>query len=100
MMLIFERPVLSDILAAKLPILYAGIMSCGVAYTLQVLGQKGMNPTIASLILSLESSISVLAGWLILGQKLGPRQLIGCGVMFGAIILAQLPIKPSVKSAD
>ena len=97
--LIFERPVLSDILAAKLPILYAGIMSCGVAYTLQVLGQKGMNPTIASLILSLESSISVLAGWLILGQKLGPRQLIGCGVMFGAIILAQLPIKPSVKSA-
>ncbi len=99
MMLIFERPVLSDILAAKLPILYAGIMSCGVAYTLQVLGQKGMNPTIASLILSLESSISVLAGWLILGQKLGPRQLIGCGVMFGAIILAQLPIKPSVKSA-
>lgn len=99
MMLIFEHPVLSDILAAKLPILYAGIMSCGVAYTLQVLGQKGMNPTIASLILSLESSISVLAGWLILGQKLGPRQLIGCGVMFGAIILAQLPIKPSVKSA-
>ena len=99
MMLIFERPVLSDILAAKLPILYAGIMSCGVAYTLQVLGQKGMNPTIASLILSLESSISVLAGWLILGQKLGPRQLIGCGVMFGAIILAQVPIKPSVKSA-
>ena len=58
-----------------------------------------MNPTIASLILSLESSISVLAGWLILGQKLGSRQLIGCGVMFGAIILAQLPIKPSVKSA-
>lgn len=90
-MVIFEHPVLSDILSAWGPILYAGVMSCGVAYTLQVIGQKGMNPTIASLILSLESSISVLAGWVILGQKLSGRQLLGCVVMFGAILLAQLP---------
>ena len=93
MMLIFERPVLSDILAAKLPILYAGIMSCGVAYTLQVLGQKGMNPTIASLILSLESTVSVLAGWLILGQRMSVREIFGCVLVFAGIILVQIPWK-------
>lgn len=91
MMVLFEEPSLSRIFAAWMPILYAGIMSCGVAYTLQVVGQKGMNPTVSSLILSLESSISVLAGWALLGQKLSGRQLLGCGVMFGAIVLAQLP---------
>lgn len=80
-------------LAAKVPILYAGVMSCGVAYTLQIVGQKGMNPTVASLILSLESCISVLAGWLILGQNLSGREIFGCVLMFGAIILAQLPQK-------
>ena len=74
-------------------ILYAGVMSCGVAYTLQIVGQKGMNPTVASLILSLESCISVLAGWLILGQNLSGREIFGCVLMFGAIILAQLPQK-------
>lgn len=92
-MLVFERPVLSDILAAWMPILYAGIMSCGVAYTLQIVGQKGMDPTISSLILSLESSISVLAGWVILGQRLNGYQLAGCGAMVVAIVLAQLPAK-------
>ena len=81
-------------LAGWMPILYAGILSCGVAYTLQIIGQKGMSPTLSSLILSLESSISVLAGWMILGQKLSQRQLLGCAVMFGAIVLAQLPDKP------
>ncbi len=93
-MLFTEKPVLADIFAAWAPILYAGVMSCGVAYTLQIIGQKGMNPTLSSLILSLESSISVLAGWMILGQKLSQRQLLGCAVMFGAIVLAQLPDKP------
>ena len=83
-----------------IPILYAGIMSCGVAYTLQIVGQKGMNPTVASLILSLESCISVLAGWLILGQKLSVRELSGCLIMFGAIILAQLPGKQEKSSTD
>ncbi|MBQ8305104.1 MAG: DMT family transporter [Blautia sp.] len=90
-MLLFEHPQLSQILAAWKPILYAGIMSCGVAYTLQIIGQKDLNPTIASLIMSLESCISVIAGWLILGQAMSLRELTGCIVMFLAIILAQLP---------
>ena len=82
---------MSDILAAWMPILYAGVMSCGVAYTLQIVGQKGMNPTVASLILSMESVISVIAGWLILHQTLSTKELMGCVLMFAAIILAQLP---------
>lgn len=90
-MLIFEQPNLGAILQAWMPILYAGVMSCGVAYTLQIVGQKDMDPTIASLILSLESVVSVLAGWVILGQKLSSKELFGCVLMFAAIILAQLP---------
>ncbi len=82
---------MSDILAAWMPILYAGVMSCGVAYTLQIVGQKGMNPTVASLILSMESVISVIAGWLILHQTLSTKELMGCVLMFAAIILVQLP---------
>ena len=73
------------------PILYAGALSSGVGYTLQIIGQKGVNPTIASLVLSLESVISVLAGWLILQQSLSLREALGCVLMFCAIILAQLP---------
>lgn len=91
--LIFEHPQMSSILAAWQPVLYAGIMSCGVAYTLQIVGQKNMNPTVASLILSLESCISVLAGWFLLGQKLSTKEILGCFIMFAAIILAQLPQK-------
>lgn len=90
-MLLFEEPQLKGILTAWMPILYAGVMSCGVAYTLQIVGQKDMDPTVASLILSLESVVSVLAGWVLLGQKLSARELSGCVLMFGAIILAQLP---------
>ncbi len=77
---------------AWLPILYAGIMSCGVAYTFQIVGQKGLNPTIASLLMSLESVFSVIAGWFLLGQRLGVGELVGCAIMFIAIIFAQLPI--------
>lgn len=91
--LIFEHPQLSAFQGAWGAILYAGVMSCGVAYTLQIVGQKNMDPTVASLILSLESCISVLAGWIILGQKLSMREIIGCVVMFTAIVLAQLPQK-------
>ncbi|MDO4306483.1 MAG: DMT family transporter [Eubacteriales bacterium] len=90
---LLEKPQFSSICAAWMPILYAGVMSCGVAYTLQIIGQKDMNPTVASLILSLESCISVLAGWIILGQNLSTREILGCVIMFGAIILAQLPQK-------
>ena len=89
----FEAPDLGAILAGWLPILYAGVLSCGVAYTLQIVGQKNMDPTVASLILSLESVFSVLAGWVILHQTLSVRELAGCVLMFLAIILAQLPEK-------
>lgn len=89
--LFMEKPEFSQILAAGLPILYAGVLSCGVAYTLQIVGQKNMNPTIASLILSLESVVSVLAGWILLHQTLSGREIAGCIVMFLAIIIAQLP---------
>ena len=74
-----------------MPILYAGVLSSGVAYTLQIIGQKGVNPTVASLVLSLESVISVLAGWVLLHQSMSPREVTGCLLMFLAIILAQLP---------
>ena len=92
-MLLWERPALSQILAAWMPLLYAGVLSCGVGYTLQIVGQRNLDPPVASLILSLESVISVLAGWAILGQKLTVRELIGCVLVFCAILLAQLPQK-------
>ncbi len=90
---LFEQPSLAGLQAGMVPILYSGVMSCGIAYTLQIVGQKGADPTIASLIMSLESVISLLAGWVILGQALSVRELIGCGLMFFAIILVQLPEK-------
>lgn len=89
--LLFEQPDWSNILAAWKPVCYGGVMSCGVAYTLQIVGQKGMNPTVASLILSLESVVSVVAGFLILHQTMSYRELSGCCLMVVAIILAQLP---------
>ena len=92
-MLIWEEPSISEILTAWMPILYAGVLSCGVAYTLQIIGQKGMDPTVASLILSLESVVSLIAGWLILGQRLSNHELLGCALAFAAIILVQIPAK-------
>ena len=71
------------------PILYAGVMSSGVAYTVQIIGQKGMNPAVASLILSLESSISVLSGWVLLTLTARARNWLCVDVL--AIILAQIP---------
>lgn len=79
--------------SAWIPILYAGFLSCGVGYTLQIIGQEGLNPAIASLLMSLESVFSVIAGWIILGETMGPRELIGCGMIFIAIVLAQIPSK-------
>lgn len=90
-MLITEHPEMRLILQAWQPILYAGVFSCGIGYTLQIIGQKGTDPTVASLILSLESVVSVLAGWLLLGQRLSVRELGGCALMFAAILLAQMP---------
>lgn len=96
-MFLFEKPVITDILAAYVPVLYAGILSCGVAYTLQIVGQKNMEPSVASLILCLESVFSALAGWLILKQKLSPKELLGCLLVFTAVILAQLPQKSKMN---
>lgn len=78
-------------LDAWIPLLYAGVLSCGVAYTLQIIGQEDVNPSVASLLMSLESVFSVLAGFVLLHQKLSLRELLGCVFIFIAIILAQLP---------
>lgn len=91
MLLFREAPTAHDLTRSWLPILYAGVLSSGVGYTLQIIGQKGVNPTIASLVLSLESVISVLAGWVVLNEALSVREGLGCVLMFIAIILAQLP---------
>lgn len=92
-MLLFEEPSVSDIWAARLPILYIGVLSSGVAYTLQVLAQKHTDPTIASLVFSLESVFGLLGGYLILHQKLSGRELLGCALVFTAVVLSQLPTK-------
>ena len=78
---------------AWIPILYAGVLSCGAAFTLQIIGQRGMNPTVASLLMSLESVFSVLAGWMLLGEALSGRELLGCALIFSAVILAQLKVQ-------
>ena len=89
-MFIFEKPVIDNIIQARVSILYAGIMSCGVAYTLQILGQRHTSPTLATLLMSLESVFAALSGWLILGEKLSIKELLGCILIFSAVILAQL----------
>lgn len=87
-----EQNTLQGLLGAYIPILYLGIMSSGVGYTLQMVGQRGTNPTLASILMSLESVFAVLAGTLF-GERLSLREGIGCIIMFAAIILAQLPQK-------
>ena len=92
-MFIFETPHVKDILACALPILYAGIFSCGLAYTFQIIGQKHVDPAVASLLMSFESVFAALSGALILGETLSLKELSGCILMFCAVILAQLPEK-------
>ena len=92
-MVILEKPTFSMILAAWAPILYAGALSSGAGYTLQIIAQKDIEPTIASLICSLESVFSVLFGWLILHQALSGKELFGCALVFAAVILTQIPEK-------
>ena len=92
-MLIFESPVIADILDCWLPILYCGVFSSGIAYTLQVLGQEHAEPSVASLILSLESVFAVLFGVLLIGESLTLYEGIGCVVIFIAVIISQLPSK-------
>ena len=83
----------ANILACWLPLVYAGVLSMGVAYTLQIVGQQHMEPTAASLIMSLESVIAALCGWLILHETMTGTELLGCGLVFAAVILSQLPEK-------
>ena len=82
---------------AWVSILYAGILSCGVAYTLQIVGQVGVEPTLASMLLSLESVFSVISGRILLHQYLGIKEIMGCVLIFAAIVLAQLPDKKKIQ---
>ena len=92
--LIVEAPTLSALLLAWLPIFYAGVISCGIAYTLQVVAQRDTTPTITAIILSFESVFAVLMGFLLLHEVMSLKEVAGCVLMFAAIILAQLPEKP------
>lgn len=99
-MFIFEKPSIASALSCWLPILYAGVLSCGVAYTLQIVAQKYIQPTVAALILSLESVFAVLCGWALLKEVLATRELIGCLLIFAAVVLAQLPDKENKKAVE
>lgn len=90
-MFIFEKPSFKAILAAWLPIMYAGVLSSGVAYTLQIVGQRDTEPAVASILMSLECVFAGIGGWVILKERLSPREMFGCALMFAAVILAQSP---------
>lgn len=85
-----EEIILPGILDAAIPILYGGIFSVGIAYTLQVFGQRNAHPSAASIILSLESLFAVVGGWLLLSEQMTARGLFGCGLMLGGMVLAQV----------
>ncbi|MBR2742164.1 MAG: DMT family transporter [Clostridia bacterium] len=94
---IAEEPSWGKVISAAIPILYCGIVSGGIGYTLQIVAQRSTDPTVASLLLSLESVFAVIAGAFLLGERLSPRELIGCAVMFAAIILVQIPLPKKEK---
>ncbi len=98
-MFIFEDVDFAAILSCALPLLYVGIFSCGVGYTLQILAQKDSNPTVVTILLSLESVFAVIAGAIILKQQMTVREYIGCAIMFAAVILAQIqfPIRQKAE---
>lgn len=97
-MLIFEKPEISQISQCIGSLVYVGVFSSGVAYTLQIIAQKDANPTVVSLLLSLESVFAVIAGAIILSDTMSPREYIGCALMFAAVIVAQLPTKMLKKA--
>ena len=97
--MIAEGPSWADIQAAAVPLLYAGLLSNGVAYTLQIVAQKSADPTMASMIMSMESVFAALSGWVILHQTLSARELLGCGLVFTAILLAQTPVRESGRQS-
>ena len=96
--LLFEQPAMAEFVTYAGPILYCGVMSSGVAYTLQILGQRDLNPAVASLIMCLESVFSALGGWLLLHQNLSFRESTGCVLLFAAVVLAQLPLGRLMRS--
>ena len=96
-MFIFEKPVIADIKTAAPSLLYSGIMSCGIAYTFQILGQKKASPVVASLLMCLESVFAVITAAIILHENMLPREMAGCLIMFGAIILSQISESLSAK---
>ena len=95
---LFEQPAMAEFVTYAGPILYCGVMSSGVAYTLQILGQRDLNPAVASLIMCLESVFSALGGWLLLHQNLSFRESTGCVLLFSAVVLAQLPLGRLMRS--
>ena len=94
---LLEQPTWASLSQAIVPILYAGVLSGAVGYTLQIIAQRDTDPTVASLILCLESVFAVLASWLLQGSLLSLRELSGCGLMFVGILLAQLPERPAPR---
>ena len=96
---LLETPSWKAILTCWFPIAYAGVLSAGVAYTLQIIGQRGLHPAVAALIMSLESVVSALTGWLILGDVLTRKELLGCILVFSAVVLAQLPVGAPADSS-
>lgn len=95
----YDIPSLSQLLDAWIPIVYAGALSCGAGYTMQIVAQADTDPAVASMILCLESVFAVIAGMLILGESLSLREAAGCIIMFAAILAAQLPAKPGSEPA-
>lgn len=91
LMLLFEQPDPHAIVEGWIPVLYMGVMSSGVAYTLQIMGQGKLNPTVGCLLMSLESVVSAVSGWFLLGEKLSVAETAGCVIMGAAIVIAQLP---------
>jgi drug/metabolite transporter (DMT)-like permease len=100
LMFIFEKPTLSAVLSAYIPLLYAGLLSTGVAYTFQAVAQKHANPVMASLIMSLESVFCVLTGWALLHETLTPRETVGCIIIFIGVIITQLPDLKKKKATE
>jgi len=97
-MVVTEQPKWTQLLDCWLPLCYAGFLSMGAAYSLQIIGQKHLEPSSASLIMSLESVFAVLSGCLILGETLTLWEAVGCALIFGAVILSQVPVKIKSKS--
>lgn len=99
-MFLFEQPDGNAIMMTWKALIYAGVFSSGIAYTLQIVGQTGLNPTIASLIMSLESVVSAVSGFLFLQETMSGREALGCVLMFGAVILAQIPVSVFLNKKD